>query len=166
MARATMLVASFLGLVAPATAEPAAAPVFFALSVADLEASVKWYGEMLQLAPTRLPGNPKVKVALLQGDGLIVELIEHSEAFRLESRLPELQKRYLAHGLFKVGFFVSDLDATIERLRQRGATFKGELFTDERLGARSILLLDNSANVIQLFERVAVSPANAPGELK
>jgi len=45
------------------------------------------------------------------------------------------------------------LDATIERLKRRRASFKGSVFTDQVLGARSILLLDNSDNVIQLFER-------------
>lgn len=155
MARATLVLASFLGLITPAAAEQARAPVFFALSVADLEASIKWYAETLQLTPTRLPGNAQVKVALLQGDGLVVELVEHAEAFAPGSRLPELQKRYLAHGLFKVGFFVADLDATIERLKKRGASFEGRVIKDEVLGARAILLVDNSDNVIQLFERVA-----------
>jgi Glyoxalase/Bleomycin resistance protein/Dioxygenase superfamily len=153
MVRVTILLASFLCLAPPVVAEEAVAPVFFALSVADLEASIQWYSDTLQLTPTRLPPSPQTKVALLQGGGLIVELVEHSEAFDLETRLPELRKRYLAHGLFKVGFFVSDLDATVERLKSRGATFKGKLFTDEVLGARSILLLDNSQNIIQLFER-------------
>jgi Glyoxalase/Bleomycin resistance protein/Dioxygenase superfamily len=154
MAHATILLTSFLCLVPPVAAAEAAAPVFFALSVKDLDASVKWYSETLQLTPTRLPPTPQAKAAILQGGGLIVELVEHSEAFDLETRLPELQKRYLAHGLFKVGFFVSDLDATVKRLKSRGAAFRGELFTDEILGARSILLLDNSQNVIQLFERL------------
>lgn len=104
---------------------------------------------------TRLPKVTPAKVALLQGNGLVVELVEHPGAFDLEARLPELDKRYLAHGLFKVGFFVADLDALVKRLKARGAVFKGEVFTDSVLGARSILVLDNSGNMIQLFERVS-----------
>jgi predicted enzyme related to lactoylglutathione lyase len=148
-----ILLALFVGLIPPAAADTVP-PVFFAVSVADLNASVKWYGDHLDLTPTRLPGTPQAKVALLQGKGLVVELVQHSEAFDLESRLPELQKRYLVHGLFKVGFYVKDLDATVDRLKKRGATFKGDVFTDKVLGARSVLLLDNSGNVIQLFERL------------
>lgn len=154
MVHAMIFVTLLAGLVPPVAVEGAAPPVFFAVSVADLDASVKWYSQTLDLTPTRLPGTAQAKVALLQGGGLLVELVEHSEAFKLETRLPELQKRYLAHGLFKVGFFVADLDAAVERLKHRGAAFKGGVFTDKVLGARSILLLDNSDNVIQLFERL------------
>jgi predicted enzyme related to lactoylglutathione lyase len=155
MAYAMTLVVLLLGLIPSTATEAAAPPVFFAVSVEDLDASVKWYVETLDLTATRMPGTTQAKVALLQGQGLVVELVEHSEAFELTTRLPELQKRYLAHGLFKVGFFVADLDSTIERLKQRGAHFKGTAFTDKVLGAKSILLLDNSDNVIQLFERLA-----------
>ena len=132
--------------------DAAAPPLFFALSVADLEASVRWYSETFDLAATRLPGNDAVKVALLQGQGLLVELVEHSAAFDLAARVPEAKGRYLVHGPFKVGFFVRDLDATIARLKGRGATFKGSVYTDEVVRARSILVLDRDGNVIQLFE--------------
>jgi len=154
------------------TPQPAAAegPAFFALSVPDLDASVRWYAEMLDLEPTRLPGSDQVQVALLQGEALIVELIQHSAAVAPEKQLPDLQKRYLLHGLFKSGFFVADLDATIARLEARGARFRGDAFTDEILGARSILLLDNAGNVIQLFQRTrerAAGTASTPsGDLR
>ena len=127
---------------------------FFALSVSDLDASVQWYTEMLDLTATRLPSSPKAQIALLQGDGLAVELVQVSAAFALQDRLPDVQKRYLVHGIFKAGFFVKDLDATVAELGRRGATFKVKTFTDEVLRARSILLLDNSGNTIQLFERL------------
>lgn len=135
-------------------AEAAGGGAFFAVSVADLDASVAWYRETLELTPTRLPGSDTVRVALLQGDGVIVELIEHGDAVTLEEPLPSADRRYLVHGLFKAGFFVADLDATVTRLRERGARFRGEVFQDAVLGARSILLLDNSGNVLQLFERL------------
>jgi catechol 2,3-dioxygenase-like lactoylglutathione lyase family enzyme len=129
-------------------------PVFFAISVPNLETSLKWYTENLDLTPVRLPVSPKAKVALLKGQGLLVELVEHAEAFDLETRLPGLQGRHLVHGLFKVGFFVRDLDATVTRLKKRGVQFKGSMFTDDVANARSILVLDNNGNMIQLFERV------------
>jgi len=149
-----ILVALALCVTPPAAAESAVAPVFFAVSVADLDASVKWYTEMLDLNATRLPEGKQAKIALLQGDGIVVELIEHTESFDVATRVPELEKRYLAHGVFKVGFFVTDLDSTVARLSKRGATFKGKAFTDKVLGARTAQLLDNSGNIIQLFERL------------
>lgn len=152
MPRVIVLCVALASSVSGAPAQGAAPPVFFALSVADLDASVKWYSETFDLTVTRLPKVAPAKVALLQGNGLVVELVEHPGAFDLKARLPELEKPYLAHGLFKVGFFVADLDGIVTRLKARGAVFKGRVFTDPVLGARSILLLDNSGNMIQLFE--------------
>lgn len=147
-----------LGLVAwriDAGAEALASPpVFLAISVPNLETSLKWYSATFDLTPVRLPGTPKVKVALLKGQGLLVELVQDTEAFDLQTRLPGVQERHLVHGLFKVGFFVRDLDATIVRLKKKGVRFKGSAFTDKVADARSILLLDNNDNMIQLFEQL------------
>lgn len=156
MIEKVMLLSVLLGGSQVAAEELAAPPVFLAFSVPDIEASVKWYSESFDLTATRLPDSPQAKVALLRGNGLLVELVEHSHAFDLKARVPESEKRYLVHGLFKAGFFVQDLEATIERLEKRGARFVGNVFTDQGAGARSILLLDNNDNVLQLFERIPV----------
>jgi len=153
--RLVLTLALLLGLPAATRAQEAVTPTFFAVSVADLDTSIEWYTRTLDLAVTRLPEGSGAKFALLQGQGLVVELVEHPKAFDLRSRLPELENRYLGHGLFKVGFFVADLDGTVDRLRARGVTFRGGIITDSVLGARSILLLDNTGNVIQLFQRLA-----------
>jgi len=44
-----------------------------------------------------------------------------------------------------------DLDATIESLRDKGASFRGEVAAGP--GGRQILLRDPSGNVVELFER-------------
>jgi catechol 2,3-dioxygenase-like lactoylglutathione lyase family enzyme len=48
---------------------------------------------------------------------------------------------------------VSDLDATVEDLKAKGATFKGE--TASGAGGRQILVQDPSGNVVEFFERAA-----------
>ena len=93
-------------------------------------------------------------MALLNGQGLLIELVEDREAFDLAARVPGVQERHLVHGLFKVGFFVRDLDATVGRLKKKGARFRGSVFTDNVAKARSILVLDNNNNMIQLFEHL------------
>jgi catechol 2,3-dioxygenase-like lactoylglutathione lyase family enzyme len=143
---------------APEPALAAESPTFVALSVRDLDASVKWYTETLGLTATRLPPHEVSKAAILRGPGLLIELVQHGESFPLESRLPGLQGRYIVQGIFKVGVFVDDIEATVKRLEAKGARFKGRLYTDETTGVRSHLLLDNEDNVIQLFEELKTAP--------
>jgi catechol 2,3-dioxygenase-like lactoylglutathione lyase family enzyme len=154
-----------LALLAPGPGASAVAncpATFFALSVPDLEASTKWYTDAFGLEATKLPGGEKARVALLRGRGLLIELVELAEAADLEERVPGLKGRYEVHGLFKAGFFVKDLDAEIARLRAKGVRFKGSLFEDPVARARSILVLDNDGNIIQLFE--ALGPGSSAKE--
>lgn len=154
MARVLLLLVLVAGPLDARAGDLASPPVFLAISVPNLEASLKWYTETFDLAPVRLPGTPKAKVALLKGQGLLVEVVEDTEALDLAALLPGVQERHLVHGLFKVGFFVRDLDATVSRLKRKGVRFKGSVFTDNVANAKSILVLDNNDNMIQLFEHL------------
>ena len=66
----------------PAAAEPVfttSRGAFFALSVADLEASTRWYRDTLGLTVVMtMPRRDGMAVAALEGGGLLVELIEHA----------------------------------------------------------------------------------------
>jgi hypothetical protein len=67
---------------------------FFALSVADLDASANWYAEKcgLQAPKTKtLKSAVIVLVYNLAGRGLLVELIQSDEAMPLSKALPELR---------------------------------------------------------------------------
>jgi|APFre7841882630_1041343.scaffolds.fasta_scaffold168968_1 hypothetical protein len=154
MARALLLLVLFAGPIGAGAEDLASPPVFLAISVPNLETSLKWYTEAFNLTPVRLPGTPKAKVALLKGQGLLVEVVEDTEAVDLATLLPGVQERHLVHGLFKLGFFVRDLNATVNRLKKKGVRFKGSVFTDKVANAKSILVLDNNDNMIQLFEHL------------
>jgi catechol 2,3-dioxygenase-like lactoylglutathione lyase family enzyme len=105
-----------------APAEIAAKGAFFALSVADLDASVKWYSEKLGLkVVVQEPrGKTKLVVAVLAGGGLIVELIEHSDSVPLSKAAPAVTDPVLLQGIFKIGVVVDDLDQTLAELKARG----------------------------------------------
>lgn len=84
---------------------------FFALSVADIDASVKWYSEKLEMKVTmREPNTNGAAVAVLEGDGLIVELIQHDSARPLTTAAPAAKESLYIHGVFKVGVIVSDFE--------------------------------------------------------
>ena len=63
-------------------------------------------------------------------------------------------RRFLVHGVFKVGIFVTDLESTVQRLRESGVTFRGGIINDTNLNVRTILAIDPEGNTVQLFERV------------
>src|SRR5437763_5702594 len=85
----------------------AAAGAFFALSVADVDASAKWYSEKLGLKVVMQP--PKTNQAaiiVLEGGGLIVELIQYDDARPLSKVAPAVKNNFLIHGIFKAGVIV------------------------------------------------------------
>ena len=56
-------------------------------------------------------------------------------------------------GWNRIHFIVEDLEAEVDRLRSKGATFRNDIIRGP--GGKQILLLDPSGNVVELFE-----PAN------
>ena len=124
-----------------------AAGSFFALSVADLDASVKWYTEKLGLrAVLQVPRQNKIAVSVLEGGGLIVELIQHDEA--RSSGDPQL-----VHGVFKVGVVVEDYARLLDVLKAREVNIAFGPYP-ARVGQRANLIVrDNAGNLIQFFEK-------------
>ena len=79
----------------------------FAVSVSDLKASTAWYVEKLGLAVTmRVPRNEATRAAVvvLQGGGLLVELVQHDDAVSVAPLRSGSQAGTALHGFFKVGF--------------------------------------------------------------
>src|SRR5262245_35974969 len=123
------MIPALLFLFAPlaASAQSASAPpfrttgAFFALSVADLDASARWYTEKLGLRVVQQPP-PRggVSARILEGGGLIVELIHNPAAVPLGKAAPSITNTTLVHGIFKAGVIVENYDATLSALRARG----------------------------------------------
>ncbi len=125
---------------------------FFALSVPDAEASARWYQEKLGLS--RVVQNPKenkVAVVILEGGGLIVELIQNDDAKPLKTALPDLKDDLLIHGVFKAGVIVADFDKTLATLKERGVEIAyGPYPAKDRIRAK-LIVRDNAGNLIQFF---------------
>jgi len=68
---------------------------FFALSVADIETSARWYPEKFGLAVDMRSKSGKTSVVVLSGNGLTVELIRNDDAMDLG------KDAVLAHGFLK-----------------------------------------------------------------
>ena len=127
---------------------------YIALSVADLDASAKWYTDTFDLAIAKNHSqspDKKSTATILSGHGLIVELIQHADAMPLRQAAPSLSRSFQIHGIFKSGVVVDDLDATFKELTARKVEMAFPIFTDEALAVRTFAIRDNSGNLIQFF---------------
>ena len=127
---------------------------FFALSVADLDASATWYREKLGLEVVlRTPSGADPSVVVLEGGGLIVELVHHVDAVALDraGAHAAAKGRDSMHGYFKAGAIIEDFDKTVAVLRQRGVEIFLGPFPRTREQRANVLIKDDAGNLIQLF---------------
>jgi len=124
---------------------------FFALSVADLDASSRWYTEKLGLEVLfSTPDTNGFAVMVLEGGGLTVELVHRDDAVPDPCGATDPSR---CHGLFKVGVLVTDLDKTLEKLAARGVPVAFGPFPEQPNQRANAIIRDNAGNLIQLFEK-------------
>jgi catechol 2,3-dioxygenase-like lactoylglutathione lyase family enzyme len=115
---------------------------FFAVSVPNLTESVQWYSENLGLTVSLETSGGGVDVRVLEGGGLIVELI----------RDPTAQPPGAARqGIFKAGFIVKDFDRTVDELRVRNVSIAFGPFPASNTQRANLIVRDNAGNLIQIF---------------
>src|SRR5262249_995161 len=137
----------------PTTEPPvlAATGAFFALYVADIEASARWYSEKLGLKVVmQEPKRDKAAVTVLEGGGLIVELIQHDDAARLRKG-GGAKDDALVHGMFKAGVIVDDFDKALAMLKARNIPIAFGPFPARPNQRANALIRDNAGNLIQVF---------------
>jgi catechol 2,3-dioxygenase-like lactoylglutathione lyase family enzyme len=154
-----MLIAMPLTAAAQTGSTPTAPPftargAFFALSVADIRASTRWYAEKFGLKPIMeepaREGSPG-SVAVLEGNGLIVELVQHRDGKALTVAAPGVTGPYMIHGPFKAGVIVDDFDGTVAALKARGVEIAHGPFPARGNIRANIIVRDNAGNLIQFF---------------
>ena len=119
---------------------------FFALSVSDIHASSRWYAEKLGLKVTmNVPAANAPAVAVLEGGGLIVELIQHPEAKTAG------KDAILSHGFFKAGLIVQDFERTVATLRERGVEIAYGPYQKKADQRANVIIRDNAGNLIQIL---------------
>lgn len=123
---------------------------FFAVSVADLEAGIRWYSEKLGLSVVMRP--PAGGMAALEGGGLIVELIEDPAARPMRVAAPAVTRDYLVHGIFKAGIVVDDWEGLLAALRERDVPIAMGPFPATPEQRANLLIRDNEGNYLQFFD--------------
>ena len=123
------------------------AGAFAGISVSDLEASTRWYVEKLGLRVTfDPPAQGGVKARVLEGSGIIIELLKHPEASTQGD--PASFRR---HGIFKVGFVVEGYDHLLTTLRQRQVPIALGPFPARADQRANFIIRDNAGNMLQFF---------------
>ncbi len=127
-------------------------PMNFGITVPDAERTAQWYEATLGLVRRKTATFPKGKAIILGSPDLEVEIIQHESSVdgRKQLNIPE---GYLMRGIFKIGFYVDDLDSTVTRLKERKTHFYMERGYDEELRLRFAIIADGDGNTIQIFQR-------------
>ena len=132
--------------------ESAATGAFFALSVADIQSSGKWYSEKLGLKVTMQPQRSGPgEVMVLEGGGIMVELVQHDEAMPLAKLTPQISDSFKVHGFFKAGIIVQDLDATLSMLKARDVPIAFGPFAAKDGRRANFIIRDNAGNLLHFF---------------
>lgn len=123
----------------------------FAISVADMEESIRWYNEKFGFTVidrSEIPGEG-VKVAHMQGVGFILEIFcaPHSNPLPPERREPNLDFR--TQGNKHISFGVKDGRKTKADMEAMGIDIAFEAEVD---GTYGVFIRDNTGNLIEIFE--------------
>jgi catechol 2,3-dioxygenase-like lactoylglutathione lyase family enzyme len=122
------------------------------VSVPDLEASIRWYREVLGFEVEHRFEIPKAhaKVAMIRRGALRMELFEVEDGKPLpeERRVPDRDLQ--THGNKHVCFGVQSVDAAELELRAKGVDI---VFIGRVMQPPNIFMRDNSGNLIEFIEQ-------------
>jgi catechol 2,3-dioxygenase-like lactoylglutathione lyase family enzyme len=123
-------------------------PVQVRYIVNDVDAAIIFYCQQLGFKEVM---HPAPTFAMLTRDDLRLVLSAPNPSAGGGQPMPD-GRRQEPGGWNRFAIEVSDLAATVERLRRAGARFRNEIVTG--VGGRQILVEDPSGNPIELFEPI------------
>ena len=132
-------------------------PYLVGISVADVDSSIKWYEENLGFKTVKRMELPQydLRLAFLELNGFRVELVENKKSFSIKKYVPDYQDGSgLPQGMAKIGFLVNKIEPIAESLKKRGIPFVVELREDKEFAVKFFIILDNSGNLIQYFQKL------------
>jgi catechol 2,3-dioxygenase-like lactoylglutathione lyase family enzyme len=122
-----------------------------AISVPDLETSIRWYEEKLGFrlnSRSEIPGQ-NVKVAHLQGPGYILEIFEAEGAAPLPEKRKHPDTDFTTHGMLHVALGVRDAENFVKELEAQGVEVKHKTVME---GGFVAFIADNTGNLVELID--------------
>jgi len=127
-------------------------PHHLGISVPDLEASIKWYKEMLGFSLEKRMEIKELnaKIAFLYNDNFRIELFEVTGAESLQEarRHPDLDLK--THGIKHLAYEVENVSVFIGELKKRGVDIAMDVNKMEN--KEMAFIRDNSGNLIEIVE--------------
>lgn len=135
-------------------------PHHVAISVPDIEETIRWYQEKLgfKVVVRREFPNISTRAANLELNGFQVEIFTRDKSVRSKPPAVTVPDDLLVQGVKHMAFLVNDLDATVAELRRRGVQLLDEPTRVEALGLRLCFIRDNNGNLIELGQELARKP--------
>jgi predicted enzyme related to lactoylglutathione lyase len=125
-----------------------------AISVADIEASTKWYAEMLGTEVTGAwhPEEVPVKGRFLTVNGFTFEMVEYGGSVSSPTQGADPAQMASVRGPIHMAFTVDDCDASYEELKRRGAEFSWLPTSYSDLNVRCAHFWDLDGNMLELIQ--------------
>lgn len=119
------------------------------LSVPDLEASIKWYGEVLGFKVEKRMEIPPIgaKIAFLKRDDFRLEIFEMDGAKPMSEDRKVPNKDLLTHGWKHLSIEVPDAREALDKLKAAGVEIAMENVID---GVAMGFIRDNAGNLIEI----------------
>lgn len=136
-----------------------AQPYLVSISVPNFDETIKWYRDNLGFTVIRQKDLPKLslRVAFIELNGFQLEVIEFKQSVPFETiqkQFPNVDDRAKVQGFGKLAFLVDDIEAAAARLKRNEVKFIRQISYDEESGTKWFIVVDNSGNWIQFFQKV------------
>jgi predicted enzyme related to lactoylglutathione lyase len=132
---------------------PSVVGAVFALSVADVERTASWYCENLGFHVNKKGqiADSGMEFALLSRPGALLEIIKFKAAKTRAAWGLAKTEVHEVHGIFKIGFEVTDIDALFNHAKERGLQIFFPIVQARDIPLRTFGLTDPEGNIIQIF---------------
>jgi len=134
-------------------------PSLVAISVANIDETIKWYQDNLGFVVKEKKDFPQfsLRIAFLELNGFEMELIEEKKSVSLpmiQKCLPEAEDGTKIQGFVKLAFTAEDVEALATRLKSKGVRFQMDITKSNRKeGVKFFIVRDNNGNWVQFFEK-------------
>jgi len=133
-----------------------------AISVKNLEESIKWYHDILSFKVLERSEYPIIhaKTAFVEGAGIRLELLEVEQSFRLPELFADPPKHMQLIGNKALILYVDNLPAITRELEKKNVAFAFKEAQLNDKGLKSTIIRDLDGNFISIFSKKGMIKIN------